>query len=71
MRSLVEQLISAIESSEQTRYEISKATGVAQSQLSRLVHGENRMSIDNIERIANYLGLEVVLRPKSKPKRKR
>jgi transcriptional regulator with XRE-family HTH domain len=70
MRPLVEQLIQAIEKSGKTRYEISKATGVAQSQLSRLVHGENRMNIDNIERVAAYLEFEVVLSPKRKPKRK-
>lgn len=71
MDPLVEQLIVAIQESGQTRYEIAKGSGVAQSQLSRLVHGENRMSIDNIELIADYLGLEVALRPKQKPKRKR
>ena len=70
MKSLVEQLIAAIESSGQSRYQISKATGVAQSQLSRLVHGENRMSIDNIERVAAHLGLEVALRQKSKRKKR-
>jgi transcriptional regulator with XRE-family HTH domain len=64
MQPLLDQLVRAIEESGQTRYQIAKGSGVAQSQLSRLVHGENEMSVSNIERIAEYLGLEITLRPK-------
>lgn len=66
MSPLLEQLIRAIESCGQTRYQIAKGSGVAQSQLSRLVRGEGGMSVTNIERIAEYLGLEVIIRRKSK-----
>ena len=64
MPDIQEQLIDAIKSSGQSRYEISKGTGVAQSQLTRLFSRENNMSTVNIELVAEYLGLELVLRKK-------
>jgi transcriptional regulator with XRE-family HTH domain len=54
----------AIEASGQTRYRISQETGIAQSQLSRLMSGECGMSIGTVQRLADYLGLELVVRPK-------
>ena len=66
MRSIQDELVTAIERSGQTRYQIAVGSGVAQSQLSRLFHGESNMSTANIERVADYLGLELVLRPKRK-----
>ena len=70
MTSLLDQLIRAIEGSGQTRYRIAKETEMAQSQLSRLVKGGSQMSVASIERIADYLELEIVLRPKRGQKRK-
>ena len=70
MPSIQEQLIDAIEASGQTRYQVAKGSGVAQSQISRLFNGESNMSTANIERIAEYLELEAVLRPKRKRGRK-
>ena len=70
MPSIQQQVIDAIEASGQTRYQIAKGSGVAQSQLSRLFSGESSMTTTNIERIAEYLGLEVVLRPKRKTRRR-
>ena len=67
---LLKQIVVAIETSGQTRYQIAQGSGVAQSQLSRLVRAEGGMSVANIERIAEYLGLEVVLRPKRKTRRR-
>jgi transcriptional regulator with XRE-family HTH domain len=66
MATLLATITKAIEKSGQTRYQIAKGSGVAQSQLSRLVNGEQGMSVANIERVANYLGLEIVVRPKSR-----
>ena len=62
MVPLLQQLIEAIEASGQSRYQIAMGSGVAQSQLSRLVHGESQARVENVERIAEYLGYEVVLR---------
>jgi transcriptional regulator with XRE-family HTH domain len=70
MVTIQKQLIKAIRASGQTRYQIAMGTGVAQSQLSRLFHGENNMTTKNIERIADYLGLELALRPKRRGTRK-
>ena len=68
MATLLEQLISAIEKSEKTRYRIALESGVAASQLSRLVNGEMGMSVKNVELVAECLGLEIVLRPMRKRK---
>jgi transcriptional regulator with XRE-family HTH domain len=54
----------AIKRSGQTQYRIAKEAGIAQSALSRLLSGERGLSADAIERIADYLGLEIVIRPK-------
>jgi transcriptional regulator with XRE-family HTH domain len=61
MPDVREQLIEAIRRSGQTRYQIAKGSGVGQSQLSRLVHGEVRMSLESIQKVAAYLGYEVAL----------
>ena len=57
-----EQLKLAIESSELTRYRISKDSGVAQSTLSEFVKGKRSLSLANIDRICELLDLELVPR---------
>ena len=42
-----------------TRYQISQQTGIEQSALSRFVHGERGLALDNVDLIADLLGLEV------------
>jgi transcriptional regulator with XRE-family HTH domain len=64
MGTLLDQMRRAIEASGQSRYQIAQGSGVAQSQLSRLVSGGQGMSVRNLERVAEYLGLEIVVRPK-------
>lgn len=64
MSDLLDALRKAIETSGKTRYRISQDTDVAQSQLSRLMSGERGLQIDTVERLAKYLGLEIVIRPK-------
>lgn len=59
----------AIEDSGQTRYAISKGSGINQSMLSRLVNGERAMSFEAAERLADYLGLEIVIRPKRRTRK--
>jgi len=66
MRSIQQQLVDAIEASGETRYQIAKGAGVSQSQLSRLFTGESDLSTATIGRIAEHLGLELILRPKRK-----
>jgi predicted transcriptional regulator len=62
--TLTELILQAMESSGQTRYRIAKETGLSQAALSRFVHGERGLSLQSLETLLNYLGLEV--RPKGK-----
>ncbi|QDV05619.1 helix-turn-helix protein [Planctomycetes bacterium Poly30] len=71
MTSILEALIDEIQASSLTRYRIAQESGVAPSQLSRLVNGQSGMSIGSIEAIAEVLGLELVLRRKAATKRRK
>lgn len=62
------QLKKAVENSGESRYAISQGSGVGQSQLSRLMRGERMLSFDSAERLAAYLGYEIVLRAKTRRK---
>ncbi len=63
--SRMEQAIrNAVKASDQTAGAIAKGAGVARSQLSRLLSGERGLNAESIERIADFLGLEIVIRPK-------
>lgn len=61
--TIVEQLRKAIATAEKrgvTRYEIAKATGIAQATLSRFVNEENRgIGLEKAEKIANAIGLDL------------
>lgn len=45
-----------------SRYELSRQADVSQSVLSRFVRGVSGLSVENLERVAKALGLEVVVR---------
>jgi len=64
MAKLVDAIRRAILASDKTRYRIAKESGVTAGQLSRLVHGERGLSADSVERLADCLGLEIVIRPR-------
>ena len=69
MSKLSEQLRAAIEKADVSRYEISRATGVSQSTLSKFVLGTRPgLSFDAMDRVGEYLGLELV---KKQPKKRR
>ena len=59
---LTEQLRQAVLTCGETRYAISKATGVSQVTLSRFVHGERGLSMEAMDALGQYLGLELVAR---------
>lgn len=61
----------AVEASSKTRYRIAKESGVSAGQLSRLVNGERGMTVDTIERLADYLGLQITIEPKPKTRKER
>ena len=64
MGRLLDEIRDAIEASGKTRYRIAQESGIAQSVLSRLMSGERGLSIEALETLADYLGLEIIMRPK-------
>jgi plasmid maintenance system antidote protein VapI len=61
--TLSDRLRQAIQSAEQSRYEIGLAVGVAQSVLSRFVAGKRSITLDTADRLAAYLGLSLLPTP--------
>ncbi len=53
-------LKAAIKESGVSRYEISKATGILQTSLSRFMRGETSLRLDKADVLAEYLGLRLV-----------
>ena len=70
MARLLDEIRDAIEASSQSRYRIAQESGIAESVLSRLMSGERGLSIDALETLADYLGLEIVMRPKRRQQKR-
>lgn len=68
METVTDQLRRAVEECGQTRYAISKATGIPASVLSRFVADGRGLRSENIDKLCAYLGL--VLTVKSGKNRK-
>jgi transcriptional regulator with XRE-family HTH domain len=60
----------AIETSKHTHADIARGSGVGKSQISRFVSGERGLRVDALEKIAEFLGLEITVRPRSRGKGK-
>lgn len=56
-----EQIKRLIEASGETRYTICKETGVDQSTMSRFMSGIGGISIENLDRLADYLQWKIVV----------
>jgi transcriptional regulator with XRE-family HTH domain len=67
MLLLSEQLRRAITTSGLSRYEISKATGVSQSTLSKFVLRQRGISIEAMDSVGKLLGLAIVRSKKKQP----
>lgn len=65
---MTETLRHEVERCGQTRYAISKETGVPQAVLSRFVAGGHGLRSDNIDRLCDYLGLSLVKKPAKRAK---
>jgi DNA-binding Xre family transcriptional regulator len=66
MSKVLDEIRKAIEASNETRYQLWKETGIKQSQLSRLMSGQSGVSVKNLERLAEALGLEIIIRRQRK-----
>ncbi len=66
MGQLTTVIAAAVKASDQSPYAIAKGSGVARSQLSRMMRGHSGMNSDSIERLADYLGLRITIEPKGK-----
>ena len=64
MGQILNAIRKAIKNGDKTRYQIAKDTGITQSQLSRLMKRERGLSIESLERLTDYLELEIIIRPK-------
>lgn len=69
MEQLQDRLRRAIDQSTLSRYAISQRSGVSQGQLSRFIHEENGLSVDNLEAVANAIGFEVIMRRKRRKRK--
>lgn len=70
MAELLNTIRNAIATSGRTRYRIAKDTGIAASQLSRLMSGESGLGVESVEKLAEYLGLDIIIRPKRRRAKK-
>jgi Cro/C1-type HTH DNA-binding domain len=61
---LSDQIRRAVETCGQTRYAIWKATDISEATLSRFMSGERGLPMKTLDKLAEYLGLEVVVRKK-------
>lgn len=68
MASVTETLRAELDRCGQTRYAVSKATGIPESVLSRFAHGQPLRGA-NLDRLADYLGM--VLVPKASKRKGR
>jgi predicted XRE-type DNA-binding protein len=66
MSKILDQIRQAILSSGKTQYRISVETKISRSRLSKLMKGKLGLSIEALEELAEYLGLEITIHPKKK-----
>ena len=71
MSVLTEAIAEAVRASDESAASIAAGAGVAPSQLSRLLSGERGLSANAIEKLADYLDLQITITPKRKPKKRR
>lgn len=64
MSKIIDAIRKAIEASDKSRYRLWQETGIDQSHLRKVLNGETRLSYENLELLADALGLEIVIRPR-------
>jgi plasmid maintenance system antidote protein VapI len=61
-KTLSDEIRAAVDSSGLSRYAIAKALGIAESTMSRFVNGKGGLSMEYIDRLAELLGLHIVVK---------
>lgn len=54
----------AVEASDLSRYRMAKDLEISQATISKFMSGERGLGIETLERLAEYLSLEIIIRPK-------
>ena len=55
-----DQIRDAIQSADVTRYRIAVETGINEATLSRFMNGTGGMTVETLDKLGEYLGLEIV-----------
>ncbi len=66
MKYVSDQLRNAIDDSGLSRYAICQACGIDKGTMSRFMSRQVGLSLETIDQLADFLGLELVKRPKRK-----
>ena len=69
-KKMTDQVRQAIDDSGLTRYRIAQDTGIDESTLAKFFHGTRGLSLDNLDRLCDYLGLRIVAERKPAKKGK-
>lgn len=64
MSTILQTLRNAIEASDKSLQQIARESDTTAGQLSRLMSGERGLGVETAERVAETLGLEIIVRPK-------
>ena len=65
-KKLSDQVRNAIDNSGVTRYRIAKETQIDESALAKFYNGHQGLSLKALDRLGEYLGLEIITRTDSK-----
>jgi len=68
MSKVREAIRKAITRGQKTRYRLCKETGVDKAAMTRFMGRRPGLSLENLEKIADALGLEIIIRPRQKGK---
>ena len=68
---LSDQIRRAVDDCDQTRYRISKETGIDQSTLSRFMSGERGLPMNTLDKLADDLDLNITVGKGRKPRKSR
>ena len=71
MSKILSAIQRAIEQSGQSRSQIAEGARIDKGQLSRLMRGHRGLSIESLERLCEFLELEIIITPKHPAKRRK